>query len=77
MPDTRVPILTVSEVAAYLRVHQATIYKMLSEGKLPGFRVGSDWRFHLDAIKQWQRDQQWQRDRMKDKTNGRRRNWDG
>jgi excisionase family DNA binding protein len=57
MPDTRVPILTVSEVAAYLRVHQATIYKMLSEGKLPGFRVGGDWRFNLDAIEQWQRDQ--------------------
>ena len=64
MPDTRVPILTVSEVAAYLRVHQATIYKMLSEGKLPGFRVGGEWRFHVDAIERWQRDQmkQWQRD---------------
>jgi excisionase family DNA binding protein len=62
MPDTRVRILTVSEVAAYLRVHQTTIYKMLRKGKLPGFRLGGDWRFHLDAIKQWQRDQ------MKDNT---------
>ena len=37
-------------------------------------KPSTEWRFHLDAIEQWQRDQQWQRDRMKDKTNGRRRN---
>jgi Helix-turn-helix domain len=30
---------------------------MLRQGKLPGFRIGSDWRFSLDAIEQWQRDQ--------------------
>jgi excisionase family DNA binding protein len=77
MPKTRGRILTVSELAEYLLVHRTTIYRLLRKGKLPGFRVGSDWRFHLDAIKQWQRDQHWQRDRMKDKTNGRRRNWDG
>jgi len=64
----------VSELSEYLNVHRTAIYRLLTEGKLPGFRVGSDWRFHLDAIEQWQRDQQWQRDRMKDKTNGRRRN---
>ena len=74
MPKTRGRILTVSELAEYLLVHQTTIYRLLRKGKLPGFRVASEWRFHLDAIEQWQRDQQWQRDRMKDKTNGRRRN---
>jgi hypothetical protein len=47
---------------------------LLTEGKLPGFRVGGEWRFHLDAIEQWQRDQQQQRDQMKDKTNGRKPN---
>jgi excisionase family DNA binding protein len=74
MPKTRVRILTVSELAEYLLVHKTTIYRLLGKGKLPGFRVGGEWRFHLDAIEQWQRDQQRQRDRMKDKTNGRRRN---
>jgi excisionase family DNA binding protein len=62
MPKTRVRILTVSELSEYLRVDKTTIYKMLRDGKLPGFRVGSDWRFHVDAIEQWQRDQ------MKDNT---------
>jgi excisionase family DNA binding protein len=70
MPKTRGPILTVYELSEYLRVNKNTIYKMVREGKLPGFRLGSDWRFHLDAIKRWQRDQmeQWQRDQMKDNT---------
>ena len=67
-------ILTPPELCEYLRVTKDTIYRALREGTLPGFRVGNEWRFHLDAIEQWQRDQQWQRDRMKDKTNGRRRN---
>ena len=58
MPKTRVRILTVSELAEYLRVDKTTIYRALKEGKLPGFRVGSDWRFHLDAIEQWQRGHQ-------------------
>jgi excisionase family DNA binding protein len=62
MPNTRVRFLTLPELSEYLRIHKSTIYRMLKEGKLPGFRVGSEWRFHLDAIEQWQRDQ------MKDNT---------
>jgi excisionase family DNA binding protein len=57
MPNTRGPILTVSELSDYLNVHKATIYRALREGKLPGFRIGSDWRFNVEAIEQWQRDQ--------------------
>jgi excisionase family DNA binding protein len=57
MPKTRGRILTVSELAEYLHVTKTTIYRALREGKLPGFRVGSDWRFKVDAIEQWQRDQ--------------------
>ena len=57
MPNTRVRILTVSELSEYLNVHRTTIYRLLREGKLPGFRLGGDWRFRLDAIEQWQRDQ--------------------
>jgi len=48
--------LTVAELSEYLRVHKTTIYRMLKEQKLPGFRIGSDWRFSLEAIKQWQLD---------------------
>jgi excisionase family DNA binding protein len=62
MPNTRGPILTVTELSEDLRVDRTTIYRALRGGKLPGFRVGSEWRFHVDTIEQWQRDQ------MKDKT---------
>jgi excisionase family DNA binding protein len=50
-------ILTPPELSEYLHVHKATIYRALREGTLPGFRVGNEWRFRLDAIEQWQRDQ--------------------
>jgi len=55
--NTKVQILNVSELSEYLRVHKTTIYRMLKEGRLPGFRIGSDWRFSVEAIEQWQRDQ--------------------
>ena len=50
-------ILTVDELSEYLHVHRTTIYRLLKEGKLPGFRVGSDWRFNTEEIEWWQRDQ--------------------
>jgi excisionase family DNA binding protein len=48
-------VLTVGEVAKYLRVHQTTIYRLLKTQKLPAFRVGSDWRFNLETIEEWMR----------------------
>jgi excisionase family DNA binding protein len=46
-------ILTVRDLSSYLRVHPSTIYKMLKRNQLPAFRVGSDWRFTVEAIDQW------------------------
>ena len=46
-------VLTVREVSSYLRVHPSTIYRMLRKNQLPAFRVGSDWRFTVDAIDRW------------------------
>jgi excisionase family DNA binding protein len=46
-------VLTVQEVSAYLRVHPSTIYRMLKKNLLPAFRVGSDWRFTVEAIDKW------------------------
>jgi excisionase family DNA binding protein len=46
-------VLTVQEVSNYLRVHPSTIYRMLKKNQLPAFRVGSDWRFTVEAIDQW------------------------
>jgi len=46
-------VLTVQEVSNYLRVHPSTIYRMLKKHQLPAFRVGSDWRFTVEAIDKW------------------------
>ena len=46
-------ILTVKEVAEYLKVNERTIYRLASSGELPAFRVGSSWRFRLNEIDIW------------------------
>jgi excisionase family DNA binding protein len=46
-------ILTVNEVSVYLHVHPSTIYRLLKKRGLPAFRVGSEWRFHIQAIDEW------------------------
>ncbi|GAB4458702.1 MAG: hypothetical protein Kow0070_12710 [Anaerolineales bacterium] len=51
-PETFV-ILTVREVAAYLRLSQAKVYRLAKEGSLPVFRVGKAWRFRKDLLDEW------------------------
>jgi len=50
-------IFTIKELSDHLRVHPTTIYRLLRQGRLPGFRVGSNWRFNRAAIEQWERTQ--------------------
>lgn len=46
-------ILTVTSLAAYLRVHRSTVYRMLRLRQVPAFKIGSDWRFLRSSIDQW------------------------
>ena len=46
-------VFTVRDLAKYLRMKPLTIYKHASAGKLPGFKVGSHWRFKKDTIDRW------------------------
>ncbi|HYB92168.1 MAG TPA: helix-turn-helix domain-containing protein [Candidatus Binataceae bacterium] len=46
-------VLTVNELADYLRVHRSTLYRLLKKGQLPGFKIGSDWRFNVEVIDAW------------------------
>jgi len=46
-------ILTLREVAAYLKLAEKTAYKLAAEGKLPGFKVGGSWRFRREDIECW------------------------
>jgi excisionase family DNA binding protein len=52
---SRSPVLSVQELAEYLRVGPATIYRLLKRRELPGYRVGSEWRFNLESIDGWRR----------------------
>jgi excisionase family DNA binding protein len=46
-------ILTMDELAAYLKISKSTLYKLAVDGKLPGQKIGKRWRFHKDAIDAW------------------------
>lgn len=46
-------ILTLREVAAYLKLAEKTAYRLASEGKLPGFKVGGSWRFKREDLDAW------------------------
>lgn len=43
-------IMTVKEVADFLRLKEATVCRLASEGKLPGVKVGKSWRFDRAAL---------------------------
>jgi excisionase family DNA binding protein/YgiT-type zinc finger domain-containing protein len=45
-------IMNVEEVADFFRVSNQTIYNMLRAGKLPAVKVGREWRFPRDKIKE-------------------------
>jgi len=59
MPDQ---ILTVRQVADYLKVNERTVYRMATAGKLPAFKVGASWRFKQVEIELWIKQQHNQAD---------------
>ena len=46
-------LMTLSEVADYLRVTKKTIYRLLEQGKIPSTKVGRQWRFNREVINDW------------------------
>ncbi len=48
-----VEIMTTSEVAQYLRLAEATIYRLAQAGEIPAMKVGRVWRFRKDLIDEW------------------------
>ena len=46
-------VLTIEELAAYLRIPKSTLYKLVREGKDPCQKVGRHWRFHKESIDRW------------------------
>jgi excisionase family DNA binding protein len=50
-------IMNVQEVAEYLRLAEATIYKLAQAGEIPAVKVGRTWRFKRVLIDEWLRDE--------------------
>ncbi|MCQ8848225.1 helix-turn-helix domain-containing protein [Alteromonas stellipolaris] len=46
-------ILTLKEVAAYLKLTEKTAYRLAADKKLPGFKVGGSWRFKSSDLEAW------------------------
>ena len=46
-------ILNIKEVADYLGVHTSTVYRYAQTGKIPAFKIGSDWRFTKKTLDKW------------------------
>lgn len=46
-------VMTIDDLAAYLKLSKSTLYKLCAEGKVPGTKVGRHWRFRKDIIDNW------------------------
>jgi len=46
-------IITIKEVASYLKLTEKTAYRLAADGKIPGFKVGASWRFRKSEIGRW------------------------
>lgn len=43
-------IMTITEVAEYLKISEVTTYKLVQSGSLPSFKIGRSWRVKLDDL---------------------------
>ena len=53
MADAEDEILTLDEVAAYLKAGKRTVYRLAASGEIPAFKLGGTWRFRRSELDQW------------------------
>lgn len=53
MNNEKDDILTLQELAVYLKIPESSLYKIVREGKVPAQKVGKHWRFSRSAIDAW------------------------
>jgi len=46
-------LLTIDEVATYLRINRFTAYRMATRGELPGIKIARQWRFRDKDLERW------------------------
>ena len=50
MPNDLSDIMTIEDVANFLRIPVSSVYKLAQSGKIPGTKVGRHWRFHRPTL---------------------------
>ena len=53
MADAEDEILTLDEVAAYLKAGKRTVYRLAADKKIPAFKLGGTWRFRKADLERW------------------------
>jgi excisionase family DNA binding protein len=53
MPIMQEILLSTEEVARYLKVDKFTVYRLVTQKKIPAFKVGNQWRFKKKMIDAW------------------------
>jgi len=53
MKNKTTAVMTIEEVAGYLRIPRSSLYKLAQEGRIPCQKVGRHWRFRKEAIDHW------------------------
>jgi excisionase family DNA binding protein len=46
-------VMTIEELAEYLKIPKSTLYKQAQDRKIPGQKIGKQWRFSKAAIDRW------------------------
>jgi excisionase family DNA binding protein len=46
-------LLTTEQVARYLKVDKFTVYRLVTQRKIPAFKVGNQWRYKKKLIDAW------------------------
>jgi excisionase family DNA binding protein len=49
-------VMTIDELAAYLKLSKSSLYHFARAGKVPGVKIGEQWRFQKSVIDAWMKD---------------------
>lgn len=52
-------VLTTREAATFLKVHEKTLCRLARRGKIPGNKVGGEWRFMKNDLVRWIQNGAW------------------
>jgi PTS system nitrogen regulatory IIA component len=47
------PLLTITDVAAYLQIGKRTVFHWAQKGQIPSFKLGNVWRFRQSELDAW------------------------